>query len=90
MFVKFRDLNDPTSVEVVDPNDLAASFGPGVKLVEATIAVTPDAVTDGIDSRLPWLKAGYSEKHLITPHGEPEHQLPEERKLTYGEFRREL
>ena len=30
LLVRFRDINDPTTVERVDPNDLAASFGPGV------------------------------------------------------------
>ena len=28
MLVRFRNINDPTTVERVDPNDLAASFGP--------------------------------------------------------------
>ncbi|OAF01137.1 hypothetical protein AYJ54_29000 [Bradyrhizobium centrolobii] len=28
VLVRFRDPNDPTSVELVDPSNLAASFGP--------------------------------------------------------------
>ena len=33
MLVRFRDINDPKSVERVEPSDLAKSFGPDVKLV---------------------------------------------------------
>lgn len=55
MLVRFRDLNDPTSVEQVQPNDLAAAFGPGVQLKKATIAITDDPVTTGIEHKLPWL-----------------------------------
>jgi hypothetical protein len=32
LLVRFRDMNDPKTLERVDPNDLAASFGPGVYL----------------------------------------------------------
>jgi hypothetical protein len=54
-FVRFRDISDPKSVERVDPNNLAASFGPGAKLVKATIEITSDTVTTGIEKKLPWL-----------------------------------
>ena len=55
LLVRFRDLNDPATVERVDPFDLAASFGPGVKLQRATIEITNDPVTTGIEQKLPWL-----------------------------------
>jgi hypothetical protein len=55
LLVRFRDINDPKTVEPVDPNNLAASFGPGVKLVAATVEVTDDPLTIGIDRTLPWL-----------------------------------
>jgi hypothetical protein len=55
MLVRFRDLSDPASVEQVQPNDLAAAFGPGVQLKKATIAITDDPVTTGIEHKLPWL-----------------------------------
>ncbi len=35
--VRFRDLNDPTTAEVVDPADMTKSFGPGVRFMRATI-----------------------------------------------------
>jgi hypothetical protein len=35
--VRFRELTDPTTAEIVNPADLAASFGPGVQLKRATL-----------------------------------------------------
>ncbi|WP_374251566.1 hypothetical protein [Xanthobacter sp.] len=54
-FLRFRDINDPTTAELVDPADLAKSFGPGVGLARVTIEITDDAVTWGIRKILPWL-----------------------------------
>ena len=56
MLVRFRDIHDPITVEQVDPENLAASFGPGVELHGATIAVTDEPVSSGIDKKLDWLK----------------------------------
>lgn len=53
MLVRFRDIGDPKSVEAVDPNDLAKNFGTGVKLMRATIEMTDDPVTTGIEKLLP-------------------------------------
>jgi hypothetical protein len=55
LLVRFGDVNDPKTVERIDPADLAAGFGPGVKLIRATIEITKDPVTTGIEKRLPWL-----------------------------------
>ena len=41
MMLRFRDINDPTTVEEVDPSDLADSFGPNVKIVRATVQIVP-------------------------------------------------
>lgn len=38
-FFRFKDLTDPSSVELVDANDLAASFGPGFALTKAVFSV---------------------------------------------------
>lgn len=58
MLVRFRDINDPKTVERVDPGNLSASFGPGVRLTRATIEVTDDPVMTGIEKRLPgWFVA---------------------------------
>lgn len=56
MFVRFRDLSDPTSVEKVDSQDFAASFGEGVKLKRVWIEMTDDSVTkSGIRNKVPRL-----------------------------------
>jgi hypothetical protein len=55
--VTFADASDPTSLAWVDPRDLAATFGPGVTLAAATIEITNDPVTQGLENRLPWLRA---------------------------------
>ena len=54
MLVTFRDIADPKSVERVDPNNLAAAFGPGVTLKRATLEITDQPITTGIEKRLPW------------------------------------
>lgn len=53
VLVRFRDPNDPTSVELVDPSNLAASFGPGVMLRRAFVEITDDPITKGIETRVP-------------------------------------
>lgn len=57
--VRFRDIADPATVEKVDPNNLAKSFGAGVRLKRATIEITSDPVTKGIEKRLGWLPQYY-------------------------------
>ncbi|PKP65357.1 MAG: hypothetical protein CVT85_06470 [Alphaproteobacteria bacterium HGW-Alphaproteobacteria-7] len=57
LLVTFGDLNDPTSVVRVAPANLAAQFGPNVRLRRITVEVTDDAVTTGIEKRLGWLRA---------------------------------
>jgi hypothetical protein len=54
-FLRFRDIKDPTTAELVDPDNLAKSFGPGFRLVRVTIEITDEAVTRGIRKILPWL-----------------------------------
>jgi hypothetical protein len=55
VLVTFEDINDPTSVERVDPDDLAANFGAGYKLKSISITITEEPVTTGIENRLGWL-----------------------------------
>jgi hypothetical protein len=54
-FLRFRDIKDPATAELVDPDNLAKSFGPGVRLVRVTIEITDQPVTRGIRKVLPWL-----------------------------------
>lgn len=56
MLVTFDDIADPESVHLVDPADLAASFGSGVRLMSVTLEVTDKAVTEDVVARhLAWL-----------------------------------
>ncbi len=55
MLVRFRNIHDPRTVERVNPDDLGAIFGPGVRLLHATIAITADPVTTGTVKQLEWL-----------------------------------
>ncbi len=55
MLVRFRNINDPKTVELVDPNDLEKTFGKGVKLVSATLEMTDENVTTGVEKWLPWI-----------------------------------
>jgi hypothetical protein len=55
MLLRFADIADPKTVEKVDPDNFAATFGKGVKLRRVTVQLTDDPVTKGIEKRLGWL-----------------------------------
>ncbi len=55
MLVRFKDVSDPATVERVDPDDLATSFGARVNLRRITVELTDDPVTAGIEMKLGWL-----------------------------------
>ena len=57
--VKFDDLNDPSSVKKVNPNNLAASFGRGIALKAITLEMTEEPVKFRIRSLLPWIDDYY-------------------------------
>jgi hypothetical protein len=69
MLVTFKHLNDPKSVVWVYPTDLAAAFGQGVRLRRATIQMTDDPVTTGIENKLPWIVTirGYLDGRTVSP-----------------------
>jgi hypothetical protein len=58
VIVRFRDATDPNTVEIVDPEHLDRSFGPGVALRSLTIdfGTAPQSAGD-IQADLPWLAA---------------------------------
>ena len=88
--VRFGNLNDPTSVALVKPLDLAASFGSGVTFKGATVEITGDPITHSIEAQLPWLKTS-SEAPTLFPQGSlPIYQkdtLPAQN-LRFTDFRR--
>lgn len=68
LMVRFRDINDPKTVQRVDPNNLASTFGAGVFLTRVTLELVPagiwpfhwlwftgEPISRGLDLRLPWL-----------------------------------
>ena len=87
MLIRFRNVADPATVERVDPNNLAASFGPGVVLTRATLEITDDPVTTGIVKRLPWLANDYPEKRLVPATGGPLNDVPLANHLIFKDFR---
>ncbi len=63
LLVTFRDVDDSESVLKVDPNDLAATFGPGFKLDRITLEITDEPVTTHkVEQILPWLEAIWPNK----------------------------
>jgi hypothetical protein len=66
MLVTFADITDPESVMLVDPTDLAASFGPGVRLKSVTLEVTDELVTEGVVERLLGWLGQYPEARLYS------------------------
>ena len=47
LLVTFTDITDPKTVQKVDPDNLAATFGPGVELKRITLEITDEPVTEG-------------------------------------------
>jgi hypothetical protein len=87
LLVRFRDPKDPSTVEVVDPDSLEASFGSGVKISLAHATIVDEPVTWGIiKERLSWLKLGYREKYLFTLSFGPGSAVPAPQDITYGDF----
>ena len=86
LLVTFRNHSDPTSVERVDPANLAVTFGTRVRLRRITIEVTDDAVTSGIDKRLKWLRAHRGTLKPNPPRFMDDPSDPELRLLGTGPF----
>jgi hypothetical protein len=55
LLARFRDIDDPKTIEIVDPDDLAKSFGEGVRLLRAIIETTKEPITKRIERQLKWL-----------------------------------
>ena len=85
--VTFGDVTDSTSVVAVDPEDLAATFGPGFALERITVAATKDPISPAtIRSLLTWL-SDYPEPLLCPPSDEGE-SIPLCRRVKHGDFAR--
>ena len=75
----FGDVDDPESVQVVDPTALDRWFGPGVRLRRVTVTKTDEPVTVGrVEAVLDWIMQGF----IIPREKQPRYvmdQTPEQR-----------
>lgn len=55
LFVRFRDMADPLTLERVRPGSFQQKFGQGVRLRSVVVEITRDSVTREIADGLPWL-----------------------------------
>ncbi len=89
LLVRFRDINDPKTLEKVDPLNLDKSFGPGVKLTRTTLEVvssgiwplswfgiTGEPITTGVERKLEWLN--HLDQYLAIPSNPFSSTLPSE------------
>jgi hypothetical protein len=53
--VTFSDPTDPATLQLVRPDQLEQTFGPGVHWRGVFVEMTTDAVTRSIESKLPWV-----------------------------------
>jgi len=61
LLVRFKDLQDPMTVEEVKPNDLVSSFGEGFALKSISVESTTDPIKWKVEKILPWLPQYYDQ-----------------------------
>jgi hypothetical protein len=54
--IVFRNAKEPSSAAVTNSLDFAATLGAGVRIQSATIQITHDPITRGVDELLPWVR----------------------------------
>lgn len=84
-FVTFSDISDPTTIQPVDPDALAATFGPGVSLATLTLSITdaPQSTT-GLATLLAWL--GPDPHAKLGPATDGPTKIPFHRTISHGDF----
>jgi len=63
--VQVSDPNDSATLRVIRPDEFDQVFGPGVRWRGVTIDMTTDAVTHGIEERLPFLIKERENRYLV-------------------------
>lgn len=63
MLVRFRNADDPNSLEILSPDALASAFGAGVSLRRVAIQRVEEPLTEGIGKRLAWINEMESHKY---------------------------
>ena len=85
LLVTFDDITKPETVREVDPSNLAATFGEGVRLRGMTLEVTREGVTEGqLKGLLGWL--GRDPGRRLIPGDGRTTAVPFARKVSYGDF----
>ena len=69
--IAFLRADDPNSAVILDPGDLSATLGPGVRLRSAQIEVTDSPVTTSIERLLPWFDARQRAQAKVLPGDRP-------------------
>jgi len=80
LLVRFRNREDPKSIEVVDPANLEATFGTGFRLRRIAVEMCRlCSVTSGIDGRMPSYGAGsgFAEWYATLAWADPRRVGPE-------------
>lgn len=86
MLVTFDDIAKPETVRSVQPEDLAAMFGEGVRLKAVMLEITEEAVTEGrVEGVLGWL-GPYPEPALGPWKGETAAEAPFYLRVHMGDF----
>jgi hypothetical protein len=67
LLVRLGNVQDRNAAQRVDPFDLTAAFGPGVKLVRATLEVTSDPISPTPSNWPSWLKDQKGDARLYIP-----------------------
>lgn len=76
MLVTFDDITKPETVRRVNPADLAAVFGEGVRVKAVTLEITGEAVTEGrVEGVLGWMP-DYPEAPIIPKVDPMDFSLP--------------
>ncbi|UPJ53770.1 hypothetical protein IVB30_22140 [Bradyrhizobium sp. 200] len=99
MLVRFRDINDPKTVERVSPLNIGERFGPNAKLVRATLEIAPvgiwplnsfgitgEPVTNYVKTKLNWLPNYYDRRLDGQRFGMASSSLPLANELSSGAF----
>lgn len=69
LLVTFDDINEPASVQRVEPYNLTATFGQGYRLNSIAMAITEEPVTKGsVEATLGWLAAVGRERPTLIPN----------------------
>jgi len=84
VLVRFRDMRDPTSAQIIAPDQLEAVYGPDSHVDNASVEITHDSITSRIDRILPWLS---QTKGAFSVYAGPSGAAPDAAKLTGRCFR---